>query len=102
VVFRVSLLSWLRRGEFCRLHAVAARAVSDGVPRQRVCILDFVCAFWRRGNYISGGKRRAPLRVVREASGSDVDCICNWIVVDSVRGGNSREIAAELDQRSGR
>src|SRR5437899_18667 len=49
LVFRLPFLSWIGGSKLCRLHALAARAIPDGVPRERVCVLYFLCAFGGAG-----------------------------------------------------
>ena len=86
-----------------RLHLVAAGAISHGMSRQRFCVFHFVRPVRRRGNHFSGRGKRPPFRVARNSSGNDCDRICDWIVVDSIRSGNSRQattVLAELAWQS--
>src|SRR5262249_17809727 len=75
LVFRVPFLFGIWRGEFCGVHTLAARAVSYGVPRQRVCVFYFARSLCGRGNHVSRWLRRTALRLPGHSRRVDFDCV---------------------------
>src|SRR6266850_4936098 len=59
LVFRLPILSWIGGSKLCRLHALAAGAIPDGVPRDGVCVLYFLCTLWWSGDHVSRRRRCA-------------------------------------------
>ena len=86
VVFRLLVFSRIWRGQLCRLHALAAGTISDGMPSERVCVLHVVCAVWRSGNHVSCGCGRTALRIAGNSGGVDIYCVRDRAVADSFWG----------------
>src|SRR5437016_2927442 len=101
VVFCLSFLSRVGRRQFRRVHALAAGAVSYGVPRQRICLFYLARAFCRRRDNISRGRRRRTLRLAGSSCRHDLDRLCGRLAARSFRRGNSRRMLARLTPHVG-
>src|SRR5207244_8017800 len=101
VVFCLSFLSRVGRRQFRRVHALAAGAVSYGVPRQRICLFYLARAFCSRRDNISRGRRRRTLRLAGSSCRHDLDRLCGRLAARSFRRGNSRRMLARLTPHVG-
>src|SRR5579864_5391203 len=84
VVYCVPVLFGAGRGEFRDVYAVAAGAVSDGVPRERVCVCDFGGEICGSGIYIFGGGGRCAFPYDWETCGVYRYRVWGWIIVAAV------------------
>src|SRR5271170_1557715 len=66
------------------------------MPRQRFRFLHFIRPIRRGWNYVSGGKRRPPLRIPWHAGRADFDRLRARTAADSIRRGNARPAFAGL------
>src|SRR6266571_9263133 len=96
VVFRLPFLPRIWRREFCRVHALAAGAVPDGVPRERVCVFHFLRPLRGRRDHVSCRRRRAAIRVTGNPRGADFDRFRDWLAADSFWCGNARPVPASV------
>src|SRR6202042_2553819 len=84
VVFCLPVFSGIRRRELRGVHVVAAGAIPYGMPSERVRVFHFVRAIHWGWNYVSGGSRRAALRLDRNAGGADWSCVRGWAAADAI------------------
>jgi MFS family permease len=96
MVFRLSLFSGIGRGQLRRIHSLATRAISYGVPRQRLRLFNFICAIWRGWNHLPGRSGRPPLRITRNSCCDDFYCFRARTAPDSIRGGDPRQALASV------
>src|SRR6267142_1046395 len=90
LVFRLPFLSWIGRSKLCRLHALAAGAIPDGMPRERFCVLYVVCALWRSGDHVSRRRGRATFWLPGNSGRADVHRIRDRAPSSSVWSRNAR------------
>src|SRR5882724_4994086 len=90
LVFRLPILSWIGRSELCHLHALVAGAIPNGMPRERVCVLYLLCAFWRSGDHVSRRRGRATFWLAGNSGRADIHCICDRAPSSSFWSRNAR------------
>src|SRR6266849_3383357 len=95
-VLCVLVFSWAWRREFRGVYVVAPGTISDGMPRQRVCVFYVDSAFWRRGDHFLSRRRRAALRLARHSYRYDFAGFCGGLAADTLWCGNARTSAARM------
>jgi MFS family permease len=91
--------SWPRRREFFRVHPVAARAISHGVPRQRIRFLHLVRPLRRGCDHVPSRRGCPAFRIAGNSSGADFHSFCYRPVADPMGRRNPRTGATLLAAR---
>src|SRR5260370_3973900 len=102
LVFRMSFLSGFRWREFCRLHSLAPRTISNRMPCQRVCLFHVLCAVWRSGNHLPGRRRRTPFSIAWNSGCFDLYRLRDWFALDSFWRRNARADSTGVGSRTGK
>src|SRR6266478_6312167 len=97
VVFRLPILSWIGRSELCHLHALVAGAITNGMPRERVCVLYLLCALWRSRDHVSRRRGRTTFWLAGNSGRADVDRVRDGAPASSVWSRNARAMPSRID-----